>query len=235
MGGNNQALDITAEAILQCIDEPQHMPLQPAKNSDADKHSLKLPEVIRMRPYCILLVDEVEKAHVSSFSTLISVLDHGMLRDGDGRVFDFTNTIVVIMSRLGNKEMLCKLVGYTRGVFVQDDGAKEGERHFRNELLNRVVKILLANPYAQEQLIKVARLSTRDPIHINPTRKPEFPHESPTRLGRRFLRRCGPYYEGKRRGEVKKECQEEDRNVENSIEPFPEQAGTFIREESEWP
>ncbi|KAK3039719.1 hypothetical protein RJ639_027060, partial [Escallonia herrerae] len=203
LGENNQALDTIAEAILQCIDEPQHMPLQPARsllflgltssgkadlekglakvfatgdgtdmdnhylrNSNADKHSLKLPEAIRMRPYCILLVDEVEKAHVSSFSTLISVLDHGMLRDGDGRVFDFTNTIVVIMSRLGNKEMLCKLVGYTHGVFVQDDGAKEGERHFRNELLNHVDEIVLANPYAQEQLIKVARLSMRSGPHL---------------------------------------------------------------------
>jgi ATP-dependent Clp protease ATP-binding subunit ClpB len=101
-----------------------------------------LTEAVRRRPYQVLLFDEVEKAHVDVFNILLQVLDEGRLTDGQGRVVDFKNTLIILTSNLGSEAI------------VLDDGAELSPRtkdkvmetvrgHFRPEFLNRLDEILL--------------------------------------------------------------------------------------------
>ncbi|KAK2974800.1 hypothetical protein RJ640_005584 [Escallonia rubra] len=126
--------------------------------SNNEQHGLHHQEDVRTYPYRVLLIDEVEKAPMSAFSTLISVLDNGAMRDGEDRVFYLSNTIIVIMSHLGNKDFLAALVGFPPNAVIQEGCRGQGGRRFRRELLNRMDEIVMVNPFAQEQLRKVARL-----------------------------------------------------------------------------
>ncbi|KAK3039720.1 hypothetical protein RJ639_027061 [Escallonia herrerae] len=126
--------------------------------SNNEQHGLHHQGAVRTCPYRILLIDEAENAPMSAFSTLISVLDNGTIKDGEGRVFDLSNTIVVIMSHLGNKDFLAALVGFAPNAVIQEGCRGQGGRRFRRELLHRVDEIVMVNPFAQEQLRKLARL-----------------------------------------------------------------------------
>lgn len=66
---------------------------------------------MRRRPYSVILFDEVEKAHIAVFNTLLQVLDDGRLTDGQGRTVDFTNTVIIMTSNLGAEHLLAGLVG----------------------------------------------------------------------------------------------------------------------------
>lgn len=74
---------------------------------------MQLPGAVRMRPCSLIFLDQVEKAHESVFSAILSVLDHNMFRDHHGRTVDFGDTIVIITSDLGNKEIIACLVDHT--------------------------------------------------------------------------------------------------------------------------
>ena len=71
----------------------------------------QLTEAVRRRPYSVVLFDEVEKAHVSVFNTLLQVLDDGRLTDGQGRTVDFRNTVIIMTSNLGAEHLLSGLLG----------------------------------------------------------------------------------------------------------------------------
>ena len=71
----------------------------------------QLTEAVRRRPYSVILLDEVEKAHVSVFNTLLQVLDDGRLTDGQGRTVNFTNTVIIMTSNLGSEHLLSGLAG----------------------------------------------------------------------------------------------------------------------------
>lgn len=71
----------------------------------------QLTEAVRRRPYSVILFDEVEKAHVAVFNTLLQVLDDGRLTDGQGRTVDFTNTVIIMTSNLGAEHLLSGFVG----------------------------------------------------------------------------------------------------------------------------
>lgn len=71
----------------------------------------QLTEAVRRRPYSVVLFDEVEKAHIAVFNTLLQVLDDGRLTDGQGRTVDFTNTVIIMTSNLGAEHLLSGLVG----------------------------------------------------------------------------------------------------------------------------
>jgi ATP-dependent Clp protease ATP-binding subunit ClpB len=115
----------------------------------------QLTEVVRRRPYCVLLLDEVEKAHPDVFNTLLQLLDDGRLTDGQGRTVDFRNTVVIMTSNLGSQ--------YLVGVTDLDDAAKarvmdDVRAHFRPELLNRIDEIEIFAPLTKEQLREVVDL-----------------------------------------------------------------------------
>lgn len=71
----------------------------------------QLTEAVRRRPYSVVLFDEVEKAHMAVFNTLLQVLDDGRLTDGQGRTVDFTNTVIIMTSNLGAEHLLSGLMG----------------------------------------------------------------------------------------------------------------------------
>ncbi|VAH79254.1 unnamed protein product [Triticum turgidum subsp. durum] len=121
----------------------------------------QLTEQVRRRPYSVILFDEVEKAHVAVFNTLLQVLDDGRLTDGQGRTVDFRNTVIIMTSNLGAEHLLAGMVGNSMKV-ARDLVMQEVRRHFRPELLNRLDEIVIFDPLSHEQLRKVARLQMKD-------------------------------------------------------------------------
>src|SRR5207245_1771463 len=105
----------------------------------------QLTEAVRRRPYCVILFDEIEKAHHDVFNVLLQILDDGRLTDGQGRTVDFKNTIVIMTSNIGSHRIL----DY-RGSFDGDNYERMKEavlhelrRHFRPEFLNRVDEVIV--------------------------------------------------------------------------------------------
>jgi ATP-dependent Clp protease ATP-binding subunit ClpB len=123
----------------------------------------QLTEVVRRRPYCVVLLDEVEKAHPEVFDILLQVLDDGRLTDGQGRTVDFRNTILILTSNLGSQ-------------FIADPALSEGAKRdavmkvvqatFKPEFLNRLDDVILFDSLSTEELsrivdLQVARLGRR--------------------------------------------------------------------------
>jgi len=98
----------------------------------------QLTEAVRRRPYAVLLLDEIEKAHPDVFNVLLQLLDDGRLTDGQGRVVDFRNTVVIMTSNIGSQFMLDGVDGEIASERVM--GALRD--HFRPEFLNRVDEIV---------------------------------------------------------------------------------------------
>ena len=98
----------------------------------------QLTEAVRRRPYSVLLLDEIEKAHPDVFNVLLQLLDDGRLTDGQGRTVDFRNTVVIMTTNLRSPEAM--------------------RDHFRPEFLNRIDEIVEFQPLSKEQLAKIVEL-----------------------------------------------------------------------------
>ncbi|KAL0921033.1 hypothetical protein M5K25_008061 [Dendrobium thyrsiflorum] len=122
----------------------------------------QLTEAVRRRPYSVVLFDEVEKAHISVFNTLLQVLDDGRLTDGQGRTVDFSNTVIIMTSNLGAEHLLAGMLGNSSMKIARERVMEEVRRHFRPELLNRLDEIVVFDPLSHDQLRKVARLQMKD-------------------------------------------------------------------------
>ncbi|XP_031258763.1 chaperone protein ClpB1 [Pistacia vera] len=122
----------------------------------------QLTEAVRRRPYSVVLFDEVEKAHIAVFNTLLQVLDDGRLTDGQGRTVDFRNTVIIMTSNLGAEHLLSGLMGKVSMQVARDRVMQEVRKHFRPELLNRLDEIVVFDPLSHDQLRKVARLQMKD-------------------------------------------------------------------------
>ncbi|KAJ0971439.1 hypothetical protein J5N97_019398 [Dioscorea zingiberensis] len=122
----------------------------------------QLTEAVRRRPYSVVLFDEVEKAHIAVFNTLLQVLDDGRLTDGQGRTVDFTNTVIIMTSNLGAEHLLAGMVGKSSMKIARERVMDEVRRHFRPELLNRLDEIVVFDPLSHDQLRKVSRLQMKD-------------------------------------------------------------------------
>jgi ATP-dependent Clp protease ATP-binding subunit ClpB len=128
----------------------------------------QLTEAVRRRPYCVILFDEIEKAHHDVFNVLLQILDDGRLTDGQGRTVDFKNTIVIMTSNIGSHRIL-----EYRGAFegpnyehMKEAVLEEMRRHFRPEFLNRVDEIIVFHALTEEHLkqivdIQLQRLRAR--------------------------------------------------------------------------
>ncbi len=116
-----------------------------------------LTEAVRRRPYSVILMDEVEKAHPDVFNVLLQVLDDGRLTDGQGRTVDFRNTVIVMTSNLGS-ERIQEFAG--EGQYAEIKAAVMGVvgQHFRPEFINRVDDIVVFHPLAKEQVHDIARI-----------------------------------------------------------------------------
>nr|WP_295364982.1 ATP-dependent chaperone ClpB [Arenimonas sp.] len=120
-----------------------------------------LTEAVRRRPYSVLLLDEVEKAHPDVFNILLQVLDDGRLTDGQGRTVDFRNTVIVMTSNLGSQHIQ-ELSGEGDAAYLQMKAAVMGvvQAHFRPEFINRLDEIVVFHPLGREQIQSIARIQT---------------------------------------------------------------------------
>ncbi len=118
-----------------------------------------LTEAVRRRPYSVILLDEVEKAHPDVFNILLQVLDDGRLTDGQGRTVDFRNTVIVMTSNLGS-QMIQELSGDTPESYTQMKAAVMGvvQAHFRPEFINRLDDIVVFHPLDKAQIKSIARI-----------------------------------------------------------------------------
>ena len=115
----------------------------------------QLTEAVRRRPYCVILLDEVEKAHQEVFDILLQVLDDGRLTDGQGRTVDFRNTILILTSNLGSAEIANQS--------LDEDTKRETvmavvRATFKPEFLNRLDDIILFDPLTTEELAEIVDL-----------------------------------------------------------------------------
>ncbi len=112
----------------------------------------QLTEVVRRRPYSVILFDEIEKAHPDVFNILLQVLDDGRLTDGQGRVVDFTNTIIIMTSNLGSEYILKDPANAKTEVMDAIHHA------FKPEFINRIDEIVVFNPLGKDQVKSIVHL-----------------------------------------------------------------------------
>ena len=129
----------------------------------------QLTEVVRRRPFRVVLLDEIEKAHPDVFNVLLQILEDGRLTDGHGRTVNFQNTLVVMTSNLGTGEVGRQVMGFRR----DEESTTELERMrasieealkktFRPELLNRIDDIIIFDPLTQDQIKQIVVLMVRE-------------------------------------------------------------------------
>ena len=126
-----------------------------------------LTELVRRRPYRVILLDEIEKAHPDVFNVLLQVLDDGRLTDGHGRVVDFRNTVLIMTSNLGTARAAQSGLGFLSGSRAADAGehrarAEKAERalrdFFRPEFLNRLDEVIVFEPLTHDELTQIVDL-----------------------------------------------------------------------------
>jgi ATP-dependent Clp protease ATP-binding subunit ClpC len=124
----------------------------------------QLTEAVRRKPFSVVLFDEVEKAHPDVFNTLLQILEDGRLTDSQGRTVDFKNTILIMTSNLGTKNLTAPSVGFVQ---ADDDSMYEKmkrqvddelKKHFRPEFLNRIDDVIVFHPLSKEEVKEIVDL-----------------------------------------------------------------------------
>lgn len=120
----------------------------------------QLTEAVRRRPYCVLLFDEIEKAHHDVFNVLLQILDDGRLTDGQGHVVDFKNTIVIMTSNIGSHRILDYRGTFAGGNYegMKEAVLEELRAHFRPEFLNRVDEIVVFHSLTEGHLKEIVEI-----------------------------------------------------------------------------
>ena len=117
----------------------------------------QLTEAVRRRPYSVILLDEIEKAHADVFNVLLQVLDDGRLTDGQGRIVDFKNTLIIMTSNLGSAEIMQK-----KGEVTREEVQSMLMRFFHPEFLNRVDDIVVFKALQEEQIKDIVKLILKE-------------------------------------------------------------------------
>ena len=117
----------------------------------------RLTEAVRRNPYCVILLDEVEKAHRDVFNILLQLLDDGRLTDSQGRTVDFTNTIVVMTSNIGS-QAIQELSGKADEKEIHNRVMDALTKHFLPEFLNRVDEVIVFHPLGREEIREIVDL-----------------------------------------------------------------------------
>src|SRR5205085_3684527 len=123
----------------------------------------QLTEAVRRRPYCVILFDEIEKAHHDVFNVLLQLLDDGRLTDGQGRTVDFRNTLVIMTSNVGSQRILQYQGSYVGEVYDRMKSAVMDElrKHFRPEFLNRVDETIVFHALDEDHLKQIVVIQLR--------------------------------------------------------------------------
>ncbi|KAF7147963.1 hypothetical protein RHSIM_Rhsim03G0079500 [Rhododendron simsii] len=133
------------------------------------QHGFPLLELVQMRPHNIFVFSQVEQAHISVFSALLSVLDQGTMCDLEGHTVDFRHTVVIFALDMGNSKILAQLVGhdpYDSSIEVMQQVNNLRKKALGLISLNQIDEIVCFNPFARELLRKVASLSMRAGRHL---------------------------------------------------------------------
>ena len=117
----------------------------------------RLTEAVRRQPYCVILLDEIEKAHRDVFNVLLQVLDDGRLTDGHGRTVDFTNSIVVMTSNVGS-QIITELTGTDEESSIREQVLDQLKHRFLPEFLNRIDEIIVFEPLDRHDIRKIVDL-----------------------------------------------------------------------------
>ena len=116
-----------------------------------------LTEAVRRKPYSVILLDEVEKAHPEVFNVLLQVLDDGRLTDGQGRTVDFRNTVIVMTSNLGS-QLIQELSGEEHYAEMKDAVMEIVSKHFRPEFVNRIDEVVVFHPLGREHIRAISEI-----------------------------------------------------------------------------
>ena len=129
----------------------------------------QLTEAVRRKPYSVVLLDEIEKAHPTVFNTLLQLFDEGRLTDGGGRTVDFRNTIIIMTSNIGSREIAERGNGIGFGVkshklptTLQAEYRRAAERTFAPEFLNRIDEVILFAPLNERDAVKIVCLDIQE-------------------------------------------------------------------------
>ncbi|HXE31460.1 MAG TPA: ATP-dependent chaperone ClpB, partial [Terriglobales bacterium] len=159
-----------ARALAEFLFDDEHAMIRLDMSEYMEKHSVarligappgyvgyeeggQLTERVRRRPYSVVLLDEVEKAHADVFNILLQVLDDGRLTDGKGRTVDFRNTVLIMTSNLGSQHLRGQVTDNARKQVMEELRA-----HFRPEFLNRVDEIVIFHALEREQLAPIVEM-----------------------------------------------------------------------------
>lgn len=119
-----------------------------------------LTEAVRRRPYSVILLDEIEKAHPDVFNILLQVLDDGRLTDGQGRTVDFKNTVIIMTSNLGS-DLIQEETGKKDYEGIKKDLMEELSTRFKPEFLNRIDETVVFHPLAKEHIKSIAGIQLK--------------------------------------------------------------------------
>jgi ATP-dependent Clp protease ATP-binding subunit ClpB len=174
-----------ARALAACLFDDEHAMIRIDMSEYQERHTVarligappgyvgyeeggQLTEAVRRRPYAVLLFDEVEKAHQDVFNVMLQILDDGRLTDGQGRVVNFKNTIVIMTSNIGSPRILDYRGAFAGAGYERMKAAvlDELRHHFRPEFLNRLDEIIVFHALSEEHLtqivdIQLARVQQR--------------------------------------------------------------------------
>jgi hypothetical protein len=129
----------------------------------------QLTERVRRRPFSVILFDEVEKAHPDVFNSFLQLFDEGRLTDGQGRVVDFKNTVIIMTTNLGSRDFANGMnVGFSSdsegSVYerMKATASREIKQHFRPEFLNRIDEIVVFRPLGKEDILEIVDIMVKD-------------------------------------------------------------------------
>ncbi len=183
----------TARALAEFLFDDEHNMVRIDMSEYMEKHAVsrligappgyvgyeeggQLTEAIRRRPYSVVLLDEIEKAHPDVFNILLQILDDGRLTDGQGRTVDFKNTVIIMTSNLGSQYLRAanEEITESKGTWTAEKDAEQKREearkqvmeavhaYFKPEFLNRVDDIIIFNPLDRKELMKIVELRLED-------------------------------------------------------------------------
>jgi len=170
-----------ARALAEFLFDDEHAMIRLDMSEYMEKHSVarmigappgyvgyeeggQLTEQVRRRPYSVVLLDEIEKAHPDVFNVLLQILEDGRLTDGKGRTVDFRNTVIIMTSNVGSS-VIFELAG-TDPKKAREAALAALQQIFRPEFLNRVDDIVLFKPLGREQIERIIELQLRNLVQI---------------------------------------------------------------------
>ncbi len=120
-----------------------------------------LTEAVRRKPYSVILLDEVEKAHGDVFNILLQVLDDGRLTDGQGRTVDFKNTVIIMTSNIGS-DIIQEFGDDSQYQAMKAQVMNEVSHHFKPEFINRIDESVVFHPLLATQIEKIAKIQIQE-------------------------------------------------------------------------